>query len=42
MAREPLGGWHRIHLFSTTLHRIGIGISVDSSGWIWFTEDLLT
>ncbi len=41
MAREPLGGWHRIHLFSTTLHRIGIGISVDSNGWVWFTEDLL-
>ncbi len=41
MAHEPLGGWHRIHLFSTTLHRIGIGTYVDSSGWIWFTEDML-
>src|SRR5260221_3670034 len=33
MAHEPLGGWHRIHLFSTTLHRIGIGVYVDSGGW---------
>jgi len=40
MAHEPLGGWHRIHLFSTTLHRIGIGIYVDPAGMIWFTEDM--
>ena len=42
MAREPLGGWHRIHLFSTTLHRIGIGVYVDSNGWPWFTEDMVS
>ena len=42
MAKEPLGGWHRIHLFSTTLHRIGIGVYVDSSGWIWFSEDMVS
>jgi uncharacterized protein YkwD len=42
MAQEPLGGWHRIHLFSTTLHRIGIGVYVDSSGWIWFSEDMVS
>jgi uncharacterized protein YkwD len=42
MANEPLGGWHRIHLFSTTLHFIGIGIYVDSRGWPWFTEDMLS
>jgi uncharacterized protein YkwD len=42
MAHEPLGGWHRIHLFSTTLHRIGIGVYVDSSGDIWFTEDMVS
>ena len=40
MAHEPLGGWHRIHLFSTTLHRIGVGVYVDPGGWIWFTEDM--
>jgi uncharacterized protein YkwD len=42
MANEPLGGWHRIHLFSTTLHRIGIGIYVDARGWPWFTEDMVS
>ena len=42
MAHEPLGGWHRIHLFSTTLHQIGIGISIDSRGWLWFTEDMIS
>jgi uncharacterized protein YkwD len=40
MAHEPLGGWHRIHLFSTTLHQIGIGVSIDANGYIWFTEDM--
>lgn len=42
MAHEPLGGWHRIHLFSTTLHRIGIGVYIDSGGSIWFTEDMVS
>ncbi|MHB8600296.1 MAG: CAP domain-containing protein [Ktedonobacteraceae bacterium] len=40
MAHEPLGGWHRIHLFSTTLHQMGIGIYVAPNGWLWFTEDM--
>jgi uncharacterized protein YkwD len=42
MTHEPLGGWHRIHLFSTTLHQIGIGVYVDASGWPWFTEDMVS
>ena len=42
MAHEPLGGWHRIHLFSTTLHQIGIGIYVAANGWLWFTEDIVS
>ncbi len=42
MAHEPLEGWHRIHLFSTTLHQIGIGVYVAPNGWIWFTEDMLS
>jgi uncharacterized protein YkwD len=42
MAHEPLGGWHRIHLFSTTLHQIGIGVYVAPNGWLWFTEDMLS
>ncbi len=42
MTHEPLGGWHRIHLFSTTLHSIGIGVYIDANGWPWFTEDMLS
>ncbi|EFH85497.1 CAP domain-containing protein [Ktedonobacter racemifer] len=42
MVNEPPTGWHRIHLFSTTLHRIGIGVYVDPSGWVWFTEDMVS
>ena len=34
--------WHRIHLLSTTLHRGGVGIYVDSGGYIWFTEDFVS
>lgn len=40
MENEPPTGWHRIHLFSTTLHQIGIGVYVAPNGWIWFTEDM--
>ena len=42
MINEPPDGWHRIHLTSTTLHRVGVGLVVDSRGWIWFTEDLVS
>ena len=42
MWNEPPSGWHRIHLTSTTLHRIGVGLVVDSRGWIWFTEDMVS
>ena len=42
MAHESLGGWHRIHLFSTTLHQIGIGVYVAPNGGIWFTEDMVS
>lgn len=41
MANEPPTGWHHIHLFSTTLHSIGVGVYVDPSGYIWFTEDMI-
>ncbi len=41
MANEPPTGWHRIHLFSTTLTSIGVGLYVDSGGYIWFTEDMV-
>ena len=42
MAQESVTGWHRIHLFSTTLHQIGIGIYVAPNGWPWFTEDMVS
>ncbi len=42
MVNEPPTGWHRIHLLSTTLHKVGAGIYVDPSGYIWFTEDLVS
>ncbi|GHO50190.1 CAP domain-containing protein [Ktedonospora formicarum] len=42
MVNEPPDGWHRIHLFSTTLHKIGIGVYVDPDGWVWFTEDMVS
>jgi uncharacterized protein YkwD len=42
MINEPPTGWHRIHLTSTTLHNIGVGVYVDSRGWTWFTEDMIS
>ena len=42
MINEPPTGWHRIHLTSTTLHRIGVGLFVDSRGWVWFVEDMVS
>ncbi len=41
MVNEPPTGWHRIHLLSTSLHMVGVGVYVDPSGFIWFTEDLV-
>ncbi len=42
MMNEGPTGWHFIHLTSTTLHHIGVGIFVDSRGWPWFTEDMIS
>ena len=42
MINEPPTGWHRIHLTSTTLHRVGVGLYVDPTGYIFFTEDLVS
>jgi uncharacterized protein YkwD len=42
MINEPPTGWHHIHLTSTTLHRVGVGVYVDSTGWVWFTEDMVS
>ena len=42
MINEPPTGWHRIHLTSTTLHRIGVGLYIDPNGWVWFTQDMVS
>ena len=42
MINEGPTGWHYIHLTSTTLHRVGVGIYADGNGWVWFTEDLVS
>jgi uncharacterized protein YkwD len=42
MMNEGPTGWHYIHLTSTTLHNIGIGIYIDPNGWAWFTEDIIS
>ncbi len=42
MIHEGPTGWHYIHLTSKTLHRAGVGIYVDPTGWVWFTEDLVS
>ncbi len=42
MINEPPDGWHRIHLTSKTLHRVGVGIYVAPNGWVWFTEDMVS
>lgn len=42
MMHEGANGWHFIHLTSTTLHRVGVGVFVDSNGWVWFTEDMVS
>ena len=41
MINEPPTGFHRITLTSTTLHRVGVGVYVDPTGWTWFTEDFV-
>jgi uncharacterized protein YkwD len=42
MMNEGPTGWHYIHLTSTTLHRIGVGLYIDPTGWVWFTEDMIS
>lgn len=42
MVNEPPTGWHRIYLFSQTIHSMGIGIYVDQNGYVYFTEDMVS
>jgi len=39
LAEQPPDDGHRRNLLSTSFHRVGIGIYVDSSGLVWLTED---
>lgn len=36
---QPPNDGHRRNLLSTSFHRLGIGIYIDSSGKCWLTED---
>ena len=36
---KPPETGHRDNLLSTAFHRIGIGITIDSKGLVWVTED---
>jgi len=42
MINKPSTGWHRIHLTSKMLHRVGVGIYVAPNDRVWFTEDLVS
>lgn len=39
LAEQPPDDGHRRNLLSTSFHRIGIGIYIDSGGLVWLTED---
>ncbi len=36
---QPPDDGHRLNLLNTSYHRIGIGIYIDSRGYVWLTED---
>jgi uncharacterized protein YkwD len=36
---QPPNDGHRRNLLSSSFHRIGIGIYLDSRGYVWVTED---
>lgn len=39
MLNEPSPAGHRANLLSSSFHRIGVGIYIDSRGYVWITED---
>lgn len=39
MLNEPAPAGHRHNLLSTSYHRLGLGIYIDSRGYVWITED---
>ena len=36
---QPPDDGHRLNLLNTSYHRIGVGIYIDSRGYVWITED---
>jgi uncharacterized protein YkwD len=41
MINEGPGGYHYNNLMSTSFKQIGVGISIDSKGYVWVTEDFV-
>lgn len=39
LAEQPPDDGHRLNLFSSSFHRIGVGVSIDARGYVWITED---
>lgn len=39
MLNEPPPAGHRANLLSSSFHRIGIGIYIDTKGYVWISED---
>lgn len=39
LAEQPPNDGHRLNLFSSSFHRIGVGIFIDARGYVWITED---
>ncbi len=39
LAEQPPDDGHRLNLLSSTYHRVGVGIYIDSKGLVWITED---
>ncbi len=36
---QPPNDGHRRNLLSSSFHKIGIGVSIDTKGLVWVTED---
>lgn len=41
MINEGPGGYHYNNLMSTSFKQIGVGVSIDSKGYVWVTEDFV-
>ena len=41
MINEGPGGYHYDNLMSTTFKQVGVGVGIDSKGYVWLTEDFV-